>query len=160
MNAQFNWSDMDVCGSGCYELLMLAKPETQGLDLELRLKRLIGYSNQALEDLLGKVVIPEEGVRIPAVTYSKYYPGSQTWVIELNKYHRDNLLWLFNVCGYPWGHGVDPFTFANTGDWAGEIPNMLSKPGQNCLLDQEDYPNKSIQELRNQINNWLKANEK
>lgn len=157
MNAQFNWDGTDVCGSGCYEILMLGKPETQGLDLEMRLKKLIGYTNQALEDLLGKVVVPEEGIRIPAATYSKYYPGSQTWVIELTKYHRDNLLWLFNVCGYPWGHGLDPFTMANTGDWSGEIPNMLAKPGQDCVLDHTDHPNKSVTELREQIESWLKS---
>lgn len=51
----------------------------------------------------------------------------QTWRLSLNKYQRDNLLWLLRMCGYPGGNADQspPFTMANTGDWIGEVHNML-----------------------------------
>lgn len=61
------------------------------------------------------------------------HSGSPTWVLTLNKYQRDNLLFLLNMCGYP-GYddgdrryaGVEPFTIVHNGDWLGEIALMLS----------------------------------
>lgn len=82
------------------------------------------------------------------------------WTIRLNKYQRDNLVWLFNAIGYPNSAsepGVEPFTLANTGDWVGEIPNMLAKPGQSCVLDEKDQPNKSIADLRSDVERWAIA---
>jgi hypothetical protein len=64
------------------------------------------------------------------------------WTITLNEYHRTNLIWLLGLVGYPDGHGVEPFTYANTGDWVGEIHNMLRSDfretpslGPNCSAD-------------------------
>jgi hypothetical protein len=64
----------------------------------------LGDSVQGVQDAIGNAIKDGESVRIPAVTYSRYYPATETWVIELNKYHRDNLIWLFNAIGYPGGN--------------------------------------------------------
>jgi len=77
------------------------------------------------------------------------------WVLRLNKYQRDNLLWLFNAIGYPCGVAgsengpVEPFQFANTGDWVGEVSNMLS------TVQSDVKSNKSLQEMRDQIEQWV-----
>ena len=64
-----------------------------------------------------------------------------TWTLTLNKYQRDNLLWLINACGWPWGvHTVSPFGCANTGDWIGEVGWMLAKEGKEPLLDENGSP--------------------
>lgn len=153
--AQFNWSGLDVCGLGCYELLTL-KEHNDNLDsLEIQLRKLIGFSEQAKEDLIGNLLKQEESVDIPCATYSKYYPKTQTWVIELNKYHRDNLLWLFNAIGYPYGQKVEPFNCANSGDWVGEIPQMLCKPNQGPELDDNDIPNYTLKNLESFVDSWL-----
>lgn len=64
-------------------------------------------------------------------------PNTKTeWTITLNKYQRDNLLWLIHVCGYPHGnkYQVPRFGGANTGDWLGEVHHMLA-------TGEEIYPN-------------------
>lgn len=153
--AQFNWSGLDVCGMGCYEILMLQQ-STSKLNLELSLQKMLGESVQGVADTLGNIIKSEEHVKIPAATYSRYYPASETWVIELNKYHRDNLIWLFNAIGYPYGQGVEPFKLANTGDWVGEIPLMLRKPEQGQpVLDDKDRPNVSLKDLEGAIDSWI-----
>ena len=83
----------------------------------------------------------------------------QYWTIRLNKYQRDNLVWLFNAIGYPGSAdgGVAPFTLANTGDWVGEVPNMLAKPGKSAVLDENDRPNKTMDDLRADIERWVVA---
>src|SRR5579884_2173715 len=43
------------------------------------------------------------------------------WDIRLNKYQRDNLISLIRIIGYPFGNGVEPFTYVNSGDWVGEL---------------------------------------
>src|SRR5206468_1231349 len=60
------------------------------------------------------------------------------WTIKLNDYHRRNLLWLLNLVGYPCqaGKAVEPFTFANNGDWVGEIALMLSDGAGSCVLNE------------------------
>lgn len=157
MNAQFNWDGVNVCGSGCYELLTIANPNSNKELLELKLFKLIGHSRQDISDAMGNVVREGKSVKIGASTYSRYYPEWDSWVIELNKYHRDNLIWLFNVIGYPGGKGVEPFHFANTGDWVGEIPLMLRKPLQSSpVLENDDHSNKSIENLKSDIEYWLK----
>jgi hypothetical protein len=63
------------------------------------------------------------------------------WNIRLNKYQRDNLLWLLTLC---W-QGHIPGT--NTGDWVGEIPWLLRYPCQNFPeLGKDDRPNVSLDE--------------
>lgn len=70
------------------------------------------------------------------------------WVLRLNKYQRDNLLWLINIC-----YKVDPFTIANNGDWIGEILWMISSSGE---LEEGDVPNCTMEELKKRIE-WWKA---
>jgi hypothetical protein len=58
------------------------------------------------------------------------YANGPIWVLTLNEYQRNNLLFLLNLCGYPWTEqdpGVEPFTIMNNGDWLGEIAIMLGK---------------------------------
>lgn len=92
----------------------------------------------------------------PSSTTTIYYPESESWVIQLSKYHRDNLVWLFNAIGYPYGNAVKPFDIANTGDWVGEISQMLAKPNGSYVLDKDDKPNISIEDLKKNIDFWLK----
>jgi hypothetical protein len=103
------------------------------------------------------------------------HSGSPTWVLTLNKYQRDNLLFLLNMCGYP-GYddgdrryaGVEPFTIVHNGDWLGEIALMLSKPlpegqfadqftegAETCLIDAGDHPNTTIEEVRKRVAEFL-----
>lgn len=90
-----------------------------------------------------------------------------TWVLILNRYQRDNLLLLFNALGYG-AKGVEPFTLMNNGDWAGEILQMLAKVIEvdgyfrphmgTYTIDEDDSPNISLDELRNQVETWRKNN--
>ncbi len=78
----------------------------------------------------------------------------QYWTIRLNRYQRDNLVWLFGAIGYPnlgaQSEGpVEPFHMANTGDWVGEICNMLTSVAASV------NPNYSVQQLRDQVQHWL-----
>jgi hypothetical protein len=150
--AQFNWSGFDVCGMGCYELLMLIKPAPRA-DLGFAISRMLGDSVQGVQDAIENIFKAGEHVKIPSMTYSRYYPASDTWVIELNRYHRDNLVWLLNAIGY--GEMIEPFNFANTGDWVGEIHGML--PNVAPVPEKLCSPNKTSEELKQNIEAWLKS---
>jgi len=71
-----------------------------------------------------------------------------TWTLTLNEYQRNNLLFLLNVCGYPYGnpHAVAEMNF-DTGDWIGEIANALGKQtgpygqGSTAVIDDTDQNN-------------------
>lgn len=76
----------------------------------------------------------------------------KTWTITLNEYQRANLLWLFELIGYTYGKGVEPFTYANTGDWVGEIPLMLDMDN-----DREHQPNVDRETIEKRIQDSLKA---
>lgn len=101
-------------------------------------------------------------------------PGDESkrrWVLVLNHYQRDNLLWLLNLVGYGavsddpaddgvqeknYGHAgpVKPFDVANNGDWLGEISIMLGQPGfGRGTLDAEKTgkPNSSRRYVINQL---------
>lgn len=156
-NAQFNWSGLDVCGSGCYEILLLQLRTPNHDILKDRIQRILGDSVQGVADCLGDIVKDEANVKIGAMNHSRYYPASETWVIELNRYHRDNLVWLFNAIDYPSGNGVEPFQFANTGDWIGEVHNMLDAPKDSPDFNKDNRPNKANEELKKDIEYWLKS---
>jgi len=83
----------------------------------------------------------------------------ETWVLVLNRYQRDNLLWLLNAIGYPWDAGpVEPFTLANTGDWVGELALGLMKMEdlkRSMTIDSNDKPNMSKDELAERVSRWL-----
>lgn len=96
----------------------------------------------------------------------KHAHPTETWTLTLNRYQRDNLLWLLNVCGYPSGQSaaVEPFHLAHTGDWTGEIANMLYKdewggdveePHVTNVIDHNDHPNKPVERLREEIETWV-----
>lgn len=73
-----------------------------------------------------------------------------TYLLRLDKYQRDNLVWLFKACGYPNGPDhILPFVFANSGDWLGEIALMLD-----CEKGV-GKPNRSLDALRESVESWL-----
>jgi hypothetical protein len=95
------------------------------------------------------------------MSYRSFYDENRNeWVLRLNKYQRDNLLWLLNACGYG-NHSlvVQPFTCANSGDWLGEIASMLAKPGKKCEIDADDQPNMTIEQLRVAVESWKRSND-
>lgn len=85
----------------------------------------------------------------------------ETWSLSLNRYQRDNLLWLLNRVGYPWDNphrvqDLGELGFSRTspslrgdGDWLGEIVIALGKvekwkdgrPVVVCVIDENDRPN-------------------
>jgi len=85
--------------------------------------------------------------------YNKLLQGKDIrddYVLHLNRYQRDNLVWLLTACGYPADMPglVVPFVFANTGDWLGEVANMLE-----CDKGVGN-PNMSLVELKEHIDAW------
>ena len=81
------------------------------------------------------------------------------WRLKINRYQRDNLVWLFNIIGYG-APGIWPFTMANNGDWVGEIPQMLTKPTSDnrasFSLDEHDHPNgQSVEKAREALEREL-----
>lgn len=88
----------------------------------------------------------------PEVTYDESGKPIK-WHITLNEYQRANLLWLLcDVIGYGTPY-IEPFHLANTGDWAGEIPNMLRRDHREPT---EHRPNLPADELRRNVEHWLK----
>jgi hypothetical protein len=61
------------------------------------------------------------------------------WSIQLNRYQRDNLLWALQSIRE--NRKVENF---NTGDWVGEVANMLAKKGKFPEIDVEDSPNSPL----------------
>jgi len=99
--------------------------------------------------------------RGPAVIYeSQGLPPSRAhegvrWVLVLNRYERDNLLWLLNLLGYGKA-GVEPFTIANTGDWVGEIAMMLADPDDYSLdAEESGKPNLRTERVVELLGNWV-----
>lgn len=86
-----------------------------------------------------------------------YDPSKKEWVLVLNKYQRDNLLWLLNACGFPAGSGnrVEPFTCADTGDWLGEVCLMLVGESPYPGVVAGDRPNVSFDVLRHRVESWV-----
>lgn len=84
-------------------------------------------------------------------------PQEGEWTITLSRYQRDNLLWLLMMCWGLDGNAVEPFGIAATGDWVGEIPWMLRRPGQDQpILDEQDHPNCSVAEMRERVAAWIR----
>ncbi len=75
------------------------------------------------------------------------------WNLELNEYQRNNLLNLLNLVGYPHPDAscVEPFTFANTGDWVGEIAIMLRDADGNMIAP---FANEDPEMTRKRIEYW------
>lgn len=78
------------------------------------------------------------------------------FLLDLDRYQRDNLVWLLKAVGYPAPQDpkapscVEPFGYANTGDWVGQIASQLDcHKGVGSPLMTED-------ELRHEVDGWLK----
>lgn len=72
------------------------------------------------------------------------------WILRLNKYQRDNLLWLLSLC-----RKIEPFTLVDNGDWLCEILYMLSSSGE---LEEGDNPNETVDELKEKLEGWKLGN--
>lgn len=90
----------------------------------------------------------------------KHVHPANIWTLTLNRYQRDNLLWLLNACGYQ-HEAIEPFNLAHTGDWNGELVNMLGKNVGELwerksvyTIDENDHPNKSFEQLQADIDRW------
>lgn len=96
------------------------------------------------------------------------YLNGETWVLTLNKYHRDNLLLLLNfIMGISEPNGfrhppVEPFSFFNNGDWVGELMWMLGKPighygeMETSAILTNDQPKVGRKELLDRLESWKK----
>src|SRR5438552_3593266 len=106
-----------------------------------------------------------------------YDEQHQVWVLVLNTYQRDNLLWLLNMIGYGKPENtliapndpnwtITPFHLLNTGDWVGEVAQKLGefdseRPG--LYKEERDAlgkrkarnPNKTAKELMHDFKAWL-----
>lgn len=67
------------------------------------------------------------------------------YFLELNKYQRDNLLWLLLIA---W---QNPELGLGTGDWIGEIPHKLVAHDNYPELTEQDQPNCTLEEWRHQF---------
>jgi hypothetical protein len=66
------------------------------------------------------------------------------YVVVLNEYERDNLLWLMNDIGR-----ISELSALCTGDWNGQIPHKLSDDGWTTENPKYDnVPNCSFEELK------------
>jgi len=106
-----------------------------------------------------------------------YDEQPQVWVLVLNTYQRDNLLWLLNMIGYgkPENLLIDPiapdwtitpFHLLNTGDWVGEVAQKLGEfDSERPALYKEERdalgkrrgrnPNKTAKELMHDFKAWI-----
>ncbi len=78
----------------------------------------------------------------------------EVWKLELNEYQRNNLLWLLNLLGTPYPHAerVEPFHFANTGDWVTELAIMLrDKDGNMISKDAHE----TVDDIRKAVEEWM-----
>jgi len=78
----------------------------------------------------------------------------KTWTLVLDEYQRNNLLWLLNLVGYPYGnvHATEPFHLANTGDWVGEIVLKLADSSGSLLNPKS---NVAVENVRKNVNTWI-----
>ena len=81
--------------------------------------------------------------------------GDTKWIIELDRYERDNLLALINAIGWPSSHALrsipppykrrvmpDPaLAEYNSGDWVGQIGWKLARSDNEIEIDEHDNPN-------------------
>lgn len=87
-------------------------------------------------------------------------PDKGWWTGHLNKYHRDNLLWLFAAIGTVESeHGrVEPFHLALTGDWAGEVPFAVLGAPENGRMDLAGTePNVDLAGLQGAVDQWMEG---
>lgn len=68
--------------------------------------------------------------------------GPTSWTLSLDRYQRDNLLWLLLII---WDGN---FSSLNTGDWVGEIPYKLVPPGDEPRLTSGDMPNCTLEQWK------------
>lgn len=72
--------------------------------------------------------------------------NDQIWSIPLNRYERDNLLFLLNAIGYG-AKPIKPFGVFNTGDWVGQVALKLRRQDGSYSIDENDRPNASREQI-------------
>lgn len=94
--------------------------------------------------------------------YQKIGPGNERWTVTLDRYERNNLMLLLEVCGYyhynrkrEENPSVEPFTLMNTGDWLGQVFWKLQRPEG---VEGDDQANVTADEVRQRVGDWLNDN--
>lgn len=80
---------------------------------------------------------------------------AQSYTITLNRYQLDNLRWLIRLTGYPHGkdaHKVEPFQWADSGDWLGELYWKLRDVAPDV---ENDEPNRTPSEMKRLVTLWV-----
>ena len=101
-----------------------------------------------LESDMRKIRCPKCGLRrdregADVIPFLRPVPDEGSVTLTLNRYQRDNLLWLLNLIWECYlREGV------NTGDWVGEIPQLLS-PETGGRITSRHRPNVGMEE-------WIK----
>lgn len=90
--------------------------------------------------------------------HGKHVFIGEEWDLILNKYQRDNLLWLLALVAN------GDIVGANTGDWCGEIHNMLdpqieASPNMSLEDYQEQHNSEGLREARMELLNLALAND-
>ena len=83
----------------------------------------------------------------------------EAYLLILNKYQRDNLVWLIQAIGMVAGrYQTEPFHLANTGDWLGEIYNMLEgcAAAVNGNMSHEELDKAVAAWTGEQMDEWLR----
>jgi hypothetical protein len=99
-----------------------------------------------------------DGVNCSTCRNARYDDTNTIWHLNLSKYHRDNLVLLLELIGYPWDKnpGVPPFHIMNTGDWVGELWLDLQYPKGK---EKPEQANTSVARVKQEIEHWLKYRE-
>ena len=79
-NAQFNWEGVNVCGSGCYELLMIQRAKHGPEWVAFSIQKLLGDSVLEVQETIGNIVKAGEFVKIWST--ARYYPASESCLIN------------------------------------------------------------------------------
>lgn len=89
-------------------------------------------------------------VEMPVLMIGGHLPPGVT--LRLDDYQVANLLELIHACGWE-REGIEPFTFAHSGDWLGEIGAKLTR-----RTFDEDYekvvPEQSVEQLAERVKEW------
>jgi hypothetical protein len=90
-------------------------------------------------------------------------PQEREWTITLNKYQRNNLLWLLKSIG--WNNSSSTraplISLLNTGDWVGEIGFMLDYPSGEKDPDQnmiEHSAERFARDFKDQVRHFKISN--
>lgn len=84
---------------------------------------------------------------------------AKQWVLILDRYERDNLLFLINMLGFPTEPGLEPFHLLNSGGWTASIGEQLAMPGTEAAFqmtaEKTGCPALTTGELLVRLGEWF-----